>query len=353
MSGAQSPSVVLGTTDGGSRTFGVRPGQSVIEAAEEAGTLIPSLCRQGSCGTCVGRIAGEYDSRPFSPDALGTGVPDGTVLLCCTEPTSDVEVYLDYPADRLASSAPPERRGTVSALDEISPGVYTLRIQLVADDAYGGGAEFEAGQFCQLEAPGTGVLRAYSMANNANWDGELEFLIHRVPGGVFTTWLAEQARVGDELRVVGPQGAFGLAENGMRPRWFVGGGCGFAPLLSMIRRMADWGDPQPVRLYFGVNTVEAQFADGDIADLLQVMPSLEVTSCVWHPEADLEPTADARWCRLPGTSVDALVADVVAADEKPDIYACGPPAMIAALEARLAEAGIDASHVHAERIAAN
>lgn len=350
----ETPSVVITTSDGQTRTFDGKSGQSVVEIAEAAGTLIASLCRQGSCGTCVGRVtAGAYDSRPFSPDALGAGVPEGTVLLCCTEPATDLEVALDYPADRLASGAPPERRGTVSELTELTPGVFRLRLQLVPDDVYGAGAEFEAGQFCQLEAPGTDTLRAYSMANVANWDGELEFLIHRVEDGVFTGWLADHAKVGDELRVVGPQGAFGLVENGMRARWFIGGGCGFAPLLSMLRRMAEWGDPQPVRLYFGVNTSHAQFADGDISELLALLPSLEVTSCVWTPDGDLEPTADARWCRMPGTSVDAFITDVVTADETPDIYVCGPPAMIAALESRLAEHGIDPSLVHAERISEN
>jgi ferredoxin-NADP reductase len=275
------------------------------------------------------------------------------VLLCCTEPTSDLQVALDYTSDRLASGAPPERRGTITVLDELTPGVFRLTLQLVPDDVYGGGAEFSAGQFCQLEAPGTGVLRAYSMANIANWDGELEFLIHVIEGGLFTGWLSSHAAVGDELRVVGPQGTFGLVENGMRPRWFLGGGCGFAPLRSMLLRMAEWGDPQQVRLYFGVNTEGGQFADGDISELLGLLPQLEVTSCVWTPAAELPTTGDARWCRMPGTSVDAFVDDVLNAAQTPDIYVCGPPAMVAALEARLDAHGIDPSLIHAERISEN
>lgn len=351
MTWSDTPSVVLVTANGETRTFEGKLGQSVVEIAEAGGTLIASLCRRGSCGTCVGRVrSGTYDSRPFSPDALGAGTPEGMVLLCCTEPTTDMEVALDYTADRLASGAPPERTATISALDELTPGVFRLRLQLVPDDRYGSGAEFSAGQFCQLEAPGTEVLRAYSMANVSNWDGELEFLIHVVAGGVFTGWLSERARVGDELTVVGPQGTFGLVENGMRPRWFIGGGCGFAPLLSMLRRMAEWGDPQPVRLYFGVNTTEAQFADGDITELLAVLPQLDVTSCVWTPDGGLEPTPDARWCRRAGTPVDAFVTDVLSAPETPDVYVCGPPAMVAALEARLDAHGIDPARVHAERI---
>lgn len=354
MTVSDTPSVVLVTADGETRSFEGKSGQSVVEIAENGGTLIASLCRQGSCGTCVGRVtSGTWDSRPFSPDALGTGTPDDMVLLCCTEPTSDLQVALDYTSDRLASGAPPERRGTITVLDELTPGVFRLTLQLVPDDVYGGGAEFSAGQFCQLEAPGTGALRAYSMANIANWDGELEFLIHVIEGGLFTGWLSSHAAVGDELRVVGPQGTFGLVENGMRPRWFLGGGCGFAPLRSMLLRMAEWGDPQQVRLYFGVNTEGGQFADGDISELLGLLPQLEVTSCVWTPAAELPTTGDARWCRMPGTSVDAFVDDVLNAAQTPDVYVCGPPAMVAALEARLDAHGIDPSLIHAERISEN
>ena len=51
--------------------------------------------------------------------------------------------------------------------------------------------------------------------------------------------------------------------------------------------------------------------------------------------------------------MDAFIEDVLQADETPDVYVCGPPAMVAALEARLDAHGIDPALIHAERISEN
>ena len=39
-----------------SKTYVVRNGQTLLEAAEEHGITIPSSCRQGQCGTCKTRL---------------------------------------------------------------------------------------------------------------------------------------------------------------------------------------------------------------------------------------------------------------------------------------------------------
>ena len=79
-------------------------------------------------------------------------------------------------------------------------------------------------------------------------------------------------------------GDFALAENGLRPRWFIAGGTGLAPLLSMLRRMAEWGDPQPARLFFGVTRYEEVFAEEQLAALACVLPDFRTDIVVWHPD---------------------------------------------------------------------
>lgn len=67
-----------------------RPGSgSLLDAVEGIGIPWPSGCRTGACGTCVRRLrAGtvEYLTDPVSPPRAGT------VLVCCSVPTSDVEL---------------------------------------------------------------------------------------------------------------------------------------------------------------------------------------------------------------------------------------------------------------------
>ena len=46
------------------RVVAVETGQSVVDALEQAGVLVPTSCRQGVCGTCLTRVlAGECDHR--------------------------------------------------------------------------------------------------------------------------------------------------------------------------------------------------------------------------------------------------------------------------------------------------
>jgi ferredoxin-NADP reductase/uncharacterized protein YcbX len=78
---------------GEQETSWVRTSGSILDAIEGVGADWPSGCRAGACGTCARTLRSgtvEYLSDPLSPP------PPGTVLVCCTAPTSDV--VLEPPA---------------------------------------------------------------------------------------------------------------------------------------------------------------------------------------------------------------------------------------------------------------
>ena len=347
--------LTLTTTDGVETTVTCPPGQTVIDAAAEQSVILPSLCGQGACGACLATVTkGDYTSLPSSPDAMGPMAGDGAALLCCTVPTGDLKIDLPYDQSRIVSSAPPRRTATITTLESVGHGVVRMVLLLDADDTHGSAAEFDPGQFVQLEVPGREDLRAYSLANVGNWDGELEFYIHVLPKGVFSDYLRDRAAVGDTLTVIGPQGAFGLRETGLRPRWFIGGGTGLAPLLSMMRRMAEWGDPQPVRAYLGVTTEADLFGLDQIAEVCSMLAESQVTIAIWRPTGDLAEVVVPDGMRVVAGSVaDALDEDLAGLGQRPDIYVCGPPGMVQALEYVLAENGVDPQFVVTERFTEN
>ena len=84
-------------------TFGCGDGETLLEAAEQAGYLIPYSCRKGVCSSCEGGlVTGEAVQR-------GRGVivgPRSGVLFCQTRPLSDVEIA----SRRIVPSAPPARK---------------------------------------------------------------------------------------------------------------------------------------------------------------------------------------------------------------------------------------------------
>ena len=317
------------------------PGQSVLEAAEAAGFYPPAMCRDGQCGQCAAYVtSGAYEMRPHSPAALPDG--PGGVLLCSCLPTASLVVALPYDDAQLPRQSVPVRAAKVEALHPCGAAAMSLVLRLVPDAASGQAADFLPGQYMELRLPGGMVSRAYSLANLPNWDGELEFLIRLVPGGAFSGWLANTAKPGDSLELRGPLGHFTLDETSPRPRWMVGGGCGFAPLLSMLRQMASFQDSTPVKLIYGVNRAAEAVPEALLAELRAGLPQLETTLAVWQPE----PGCTA----FQGSSAEALAVALKAAATTPDLYVCGPPKMLDAVLAVASEAGLPPAQIFAERL---
>ncbi|WP_448207855.1 aromatic/alkene monooxygenase hydroxylase FAD-binding subunit MmoC [Azospirillum sp. sgz302134] len=333
----------LTTRDGARVSFPCAETETVVAAAAKANLTLPGHCREGGCGACRATVRdGGYELGSHSASALpADAAAAGEVLLCRTFPRGALSIAAPFDRAHILSGAVAERRAEVAGLSLVGERTVRLLLTLQPDEDGGAAAEFEPGQYMELEIPGTGVYRAYSLANTANWSGQLEFLIRLQPDGRFSLWLEREAGPGQVLTVRGPQGSFTLQERGMRPRWFVAGGTGLAPMLSMLRRMAEWQDPQEARLYFGVSHERELFALDELERLKAELPKLTVVPCVWRPEGD--------WAGFAGAPTDALRRDLAGAKTMPDIYLCGPPAMIDAAEAVARDHKVPADHLFSER----
>lgn len=331
----------LTTKDAKQLTFACTPAQTLIEAARAANITLPTQCRQGNCGSCYASVtSGTHKSGPHNPLAI----PDGTVngiLMCISKPLSDMQLAVPYHYDKILFGNIPQRIAVITAVNIVAPHTMRLELCLEPDPDQGSAAEFEAGQFMELEIPGSNERRAYSMANVSNWDGRLEFFIRLLPKGYFSTFLAEQAQPGVKIMVRGPQGTFGVDTVSIRPRWLVAGGTGLAPMLSILRRMAEYQEIYPARLFFGVNKENELFAIDALQQLQQALPQLKVDLCVWKPQDN--------WQGFTGTPVDAIQKALEVENAQPDIYLCGPPVLVTAATKVALAAGIPADRIFAER----
>ena len=75
-------------------------------------------------------------------------------------------------------------------------------------------------------------------------------MIKVYPDGLFSHFLDTQLAVGDRLDISGPYGVFTLRE-GEDDLIFVGGGAGMAPILSLLRSMAERGIARKATYYYG------------------------------------------------------------------------------------------------------
>ena len=83
--------------------------------------------------------------------------------------------------------------------------------------------------------------------------------------GIFSSGL-KQVKIGEKLKSMGPSGAFTLNDSSLKKHWFISGGTGLAPVLSMLCWLGEMGVMHSTRLYFGVNNERELFA----SDGLQV-----------------------------------------------------------------------------------
>jgi ferredoxin-NADP reductase/ferredoxin len=347
---ADTYDVTLVTADGEEATLQCVSSITVFQAAEDAGILLKASCESGGCGSCSAVLRrGRVEMGGHDPNVLQVPEDRGGILLCRSFPREDCRIELPYDHSEVVVGPPVRHDAEITALDRVTDAVMRLTLTLHPGEDGSASADFESGQFVRIvvpdSPPGREVRRSYSPANVANWDGRLEFYIRLLPGGAMSDYLSERSKVGDVLTVSSADGEFGLAENGLRPRWFLAGGTGLSPLLSMLRKMAEFGDPQPARLIFGVTRHGEVFAQDEIAAIAEALPDFRASTVVWNP--------DPAWAGPVGNPVEMALAEIALLDEMPDVYLCGPPPMMDAALAALEAAGVPADQIHLERFAAS
>ena len=203
--------------------------------------------------------------------------------------------------------------------------------------------DFKPGQYVDITIPGSEEVRSFSMANLPG-TGELEFMIKVYPDGKFSSLLAEataQAR-GRDLEVTGPYGVFTLREKSERPLLFIGGGAGMAPILALLRSMAEKGTERPAVYYYGARGPSDLFHLEELAELERQLPNFRFVPALSHCEDD------ADWDGERG-----LITDVVSRLEEElgevDAYLCGPPPMVDAAIAMLDQGGVPESRVYFDK----
>ena len=335
--------ITLTTRDGHEITFSCNVDCDVVTAGEQTNIMLPSLCRDGGCGACLGHCGkGEYTLGNVNASVLPEEAAlRGDVLLCRTYPKSDLHITAPYDYAHIQFRKHETRQAVITQLAQIADRTVQLNLCWL-DDQTDKAVEFEPGQCMELEIPGTDIRRAYSLANTGNWLGELEFLIRLQPEGQFSSYLRQQAAVGQILNVYGPNGAFGLQADSFNPAIFIAGGTGLAPFLSILRRMAEWGEDRPIHLIFGVNRESELFHVDELQQLKTQLPNLTVTLCVWKP-------GDGWTDGISGTPADALQQYLVNQPGEYDIYLCGPPMLVTAAMQIAITQGIAGERIFSEK----
>ncbi|WNG93919.1 FAD-binding oxidoreductase [Mycobacterium sp. ITM-2016-00318] len=301
-------------SDGTQKAMTVRPDQSILEAAEEHGVAIVNECQSGICGTCVATCAlGDYEMG--RTEGLSDVERESRKILTCqTFPTSDCRIEVQYPVDDNAALLV-TGGGVVTGVQRIS--ATTAILSVSAQDMPT--LTYKAGQFAQVQVPGTDSWRNYSYAHPADGRNELEFIVRLLPDGVMSDYLRNRAKPGDRIALRCSKGNFFLRPI-VRPVILMAGGTGLSAILAMAESLSP-DIAQPVRLLYGVTTAADLCKLDELEAVKRWVPGLDVQVIVARP--------DASWDGKVGVVTDLLDEGMLSAGDA-DVYLCGPAAMVEA-----------------------
>lgn len=324
-------------------TIDVEDGQTVLDAALRQGIYIPHACGHGLCGTCKVQVSdGEVDHGHANPFALMEFERDeGKTLACCCTLQSDVTIEADIDEEPDAQIIPVrDFAATVTRIVALTPTIKALHLAL--DRAIG----FQAGQYVQLEIPGLGESRAFSIANSpasVEKTGEIELNVRVVAGGAGTTYLHQKLRTGDRLRLTGPYGRFFVRKSVQRPMVFMAGGSGLSSPRSMILDLLDGGCTQPITLVYGQRSREELYYDAEFRALAD-----RHAHFTYVPALSTE-TEGSDWTGARGFVHDAAKAHFGASFAGQQAYLCGPPPMVEACIATLMQGRLFERDIYTEK----
>ena len=310
-------------------TIDVAEGQSVLDAALRQGIYIPHACGHGLCGTCKVQVCdGEVDHGHANPFALMEVERDeGKTLACCATLQCDATIEADVDDEPDAQVIPVrDFAATVRRIDALTPTIKALHLAIDKPIA------FQAGQYVQLEIPGLGESRAFSIANSpadVERSGEIELNVRIVAGGKGTGYLHQQLKVGERLRLAGPYGRFFVRRSAQRPMVFMAGGSGLSSPRSMILDLLDGGCTLPIALVYGQRVRDELYYDAEFRAL-----AAKHAHFTYVPALSGE-AEGSDWSGARGFVHEAAKAHFGGSFAGQQAYLCGPPAMVEACIATL------------------
>ncbi|GMR20891.1 MAG: FAD-binding oxidoreductase [Gammaproteobacteria bacterium] len=285
---------------------------------------VPFSCKNGVCQTCMMRAL-EGDIPVEAQKGLkNTLLAQNYFLPCCCKP--DGELVIESAQDA-------EIYGRCVIISKTLLSSEICRIELKpANDLY-----YHAGQFINLRRR-DGLVRSYSLASVPKVDDFLELHVKRMENGQMSSWLLNEAGIGTELDIQGPNGGcFYVPGNATQPLLLIGTGTGLAPLLGIIRDALMSGHRGDIYLYHGARKPDGLYLQNHLQIMSERHHNFHYTASLsgrdvptGHIEGRADDIALARHTRLNGFGV----------------YLCGDPLMVNSSKrlAYLAGAAMDDIH---------
>jgi propane monooxygenase reductase component len=320
--------------------------QTILRAAAEQGIMLMHGCKEGQCASCKSFV---LDGEDIEHDRYSTfALPDyeleeGYTLLCRAHAYEDLTIeLLNYDEEMIRSGLPIQQGvAEVVANDPVTHDMRHLVLRLTEPSEI----KFFPGQYMDIAVPGTDAVRSFSMANTSSREsGQLEFVIKVYPDGLFSNFLDQALQVGDQLELTGPFGVFTLRDS-EADLVFIGGGAGMAPILALLRSMAERGLQRKATFFYGARGRRDLCFEEELRALEEKLPGFRYLPALSEP-------GDDDWDGETGLITDVVrrhASGLSGGISGAHAYVCGPPPMVEAALPLLATLGVEDKRIYYDK----
>ena len=202
---------------------------------------------------------------------------------------------------------------------------------------------FVPGQFLNFSfwIGGARMNRSYSISSSPRKSDYVEVTVKREPRGAVSRHICDLLKVGDRIEAGGPMGRFTFTGTEADSIVLLAGGVGITPMMSITRYLTEGSWAGDIFFVYACRApIDFIFAN-DIATLQHRNPKLHVAVAMEHPEG-------TDWKGPRGRITRELLAQTVPDLASRRTHLCGPPLMMDAIKALLAELGVPSDQVKTE-----
>lgn len=320
--------------------YTVEGGSSLLSTLVDEEIFIPSACGgKGSCGYC--KVVILEGGGQFLPTEAGYVSNEeqkkGVRLACQCKVKNDIKIKIP---EELFNVRQYDYK--VNLIRSVTPTIKQVRLTLPQDKEI----NFKPGQYIQILTPiykenDEEVYRAYSIASSPSDNHLIELFIGLMPEGKCSTFIHNYLKEGDKLTMVGPFGDFYYHESD-RDMLMVAIATGLAPIMSILKHMAEIKSQRKVTFFFGARTAEDLFMVEELRELEKVIPNFSFVPCLSRPRPE------DNWTGEKGRVTD-LIQHYLTQAVNMESYLCGSPVMIDGVVSLLKEKGIPDAHIYYDK----
>lgn len=202
---------------------------------------------------------------------------------------------------------------------------------------------FVPGQFLNVAFAigGARMNRSYSISSSPTKRKYVELTVRREPRGAVSRHIDDLLKVGDEIEAGGPVGKFTFDGTEADSVVLISGGVGITPMMSIARFLTDRSWMGDIFFITTCRDEEDLIFSKEIVKLERRNPKLHVT-------VTISGNAGTDWKGFRGRINKELLTQTIPDLISRRIHLCGPPPMMDAVQAILAELNVPAEQVKTE-----